>query len=65
MESAKTPIRIQDIRDRAKRKLGETSTNRNAKQTNQVKITGSIVKPIHVSKTDPLVIRMTQYKKIN
>ncbi len=62
MESAKTPIRTQDIRDRAKRKLGETSTNRNA---NQVKITGSIVRPIHVSKTDPLVIRMTQYKKIN
>lgn len=65
MESAKTPIRTQDIRDRAARKLSETSTNRSAKQTNRIKITGSIVKPIHVSKTDPLVRRMTQYQKIN
>ena len=63
MSSAKTPIRIQDIRNRAARKLGETSTNRSAKQTN--KITGSMVKPIHVSNTDPLVKRMIQYKKIN
>ncbi|USK57947.1 hypothetical protein [Peribacillus asahii] len=63
MSSAKTPIRIQDIRNRAARKLGETSTNQSAKQTD--KITGSMVKPIHVSNTDPLVKRMIQYKKIN
>ncbi|USK87155.1 hypothetical protein [Peribacillus asahii] len=63
MSSAKTPIRIQDIRNRAARKLGETSTSQSAKQTN--KITGSMVKPIHVSNTDPLVKRMIQYKKIN
>ncbi|MFJ8258512.1 hypothetical protein ACIQ4Z_14760 [Peribacillus asahii] len=65
MSSAKTPIRIQDIRNRAARKLGETSTNQSAKQTNKIKITGSMVKPIHVSNTDPLVKRMIQYKKIN
>ena len=65
MGRAETPIKTDVIIERAVRKLGQTSTNRSTKQANRISITGSIVKPIHVSKTDPLVKRMTQYQKIN
>ncbi|WP_102348583.1 hypothetical protein [Bacillus sp. Marseille-P3661] len=64
MAKTKTPIRIQDIKERAAKKLGQ-NTERNTKRTNKNNVTGSMVKPIHVSKTDPLVKRMTNYQKIN
>lgn len=65
MEKAKTPIRTTDIKERAARKLGQTGTNQSTKQANKINITGRMVKPIHVSKTDPLVKRITNYQKIN
>lgn len=65
MAKAETPIKTDVIIERAVRKLGQTSTNRSTKQANRINITGNIVKPIHVSKTDPLVKRMTQFQKIN
>lgn len=65
MGRAETPIKTEVIKERAARKLGQIGTNRSPKQANRINITGNIVKPIHVSKTDPLVKRMTQYQKIN
>lgn len=63
MVSAKTPINTDDVKERAVRNLSRFSArqrNRKAKT-----ITGDIVKPIYLSKSEPLVRRMTCYQKNN
>jgi hypothetical protein len=47
--------KTQIIKERAARKLGESKKVSSIKQTSQIRVTGSMVKPIHVSKSDPLV----------
>lgn len=61
MKTAETPIKTQIIKERAARKLGESKKISSIKQASQIRVTGSMVKPIHVSKSDPLVKRITQY----
>lgn len=58
MMRVKTPINPQDVKERAAKKLSEISSYRMTDH-DSIPITGNIVKPVHVSKTDPLVIRIT------
>jgi len=58
MVSVKTPINTDDVRERAARKLNRFSARRSTKEV----ITGDMVKPIHVSKSEPLVRRITNYQ---
>lgn len=51
MVSVKTPINTKDVKERAAKKLNQLS----AKRATPIIITGQMVKPVHVSKTDPLV----------
>jgi len=51
MVKVKTPINTKDVKERAAKKLNQLS----AKRAKPIIITGHMVKPINVSKTDPLV----------
>lgn len=60
MLSEKVPICTEDVKNRAARKLGKfNTTKQNSKKMKTVAITGDLVKPIHVEKTEPLVKRIT------
>lgn len=63
MVSVKTPINTDDIKERAASKLRLFSANKSTKR--EKRVTGDMVKPIHVSKSDPLVKRITNSQKIN
>jgi len=63
MVSAKTPINTDDVKERAIRNLSRFSARQRARKTKT--ITGDIVKPIYLSKSEPLVRRMTCYQKNN
>lgn len=63
MVSVKTPINTEDVKERAARKLSLFSARQRNK--NVKTLTGDIVKPIHLSKSEPLVRRMTGYQKNN
>ena len=63
MVSVKTPINTEDVKERAARNLSRFSARQRNK--NVKTITGDIVKPIHLSKSEPLVRRMTCYQKNN
>ena len=63
MVSVKTPINTEDVKERAARNLSRFSARQRNK--NVKTITGDIVKPIHLSKSEPLVRRMTAYQKNN
>ncbi len=58
MAKVKTPINPQDVKERAAKKLSEVSSQQ-VNDEEDIFITGNIVKPVHVSKTDPLVVRIT------
>ena len=59
MVTVKTPINTRDVKERAARKLSQLSASQDVKNIRPM------VKPIHVSKTDPLVRRIMGYKKSN
>ncbi|QUG41789.1 hypothetical protein KD050_00345 [Psychrobacillus sp. INOP01] len=63
MVSVKTPINTENVKERAARNLSRFSSRQRNK--NVKTITGDIVKPIHLSKSEPLVRRMTSYQKNN
>ncbi|WP_186670659.1 hypothetical protein [Sporosarcina sp. BP05] len=55
MVKVKTPINSKDVKERAAKKLNQFSAKESTERVNPLIITGQMVKPIHVSKTDPLV----------
>ncbi|MCG7334448.1 hypothetical protein MHZ95_04025 [Sporosarcina sp. ACRSM] len=61
MVRVKTPINPEAIKARAARKLSLSSAGQSRKKDNRVTVTGQMVKPIHVSKTDPLVRRIVNH----
>lgn len=63
MVSVKTPINTDDVKERAARNLSRFSAKNRTKKVKT--LTGDIVKPIHLSKSEPLVRRMTSYQKNN
>ncbi|MFJ7935918.1 hypothetical protein [Sporosarcina sp. NPDC096371] len=66
MVRVKAPINTEDVKERAARKLSQLSASQNAESAsvNNVGIR-PMVKPIQVSKTDPLVKRITSFQKSN
>ena len=63
MLSEKVPICTEDVKDRAARKLGRfNTTKKSSKRVKTAAITGDLVKPIHVNKSEPLVKRMTYFQ---
>lgn len=58
MVKVKTPINTKNVKERAAKKLSKLSANSGTKKANGIVVTGNMVKPIHVSKTDPLVRRI-------
>jgi hypothetical protein len=64
MVRVKAPINTEDVKERAVRKLSQLSANQNAESARSESIR-PIVKPIHVSKTDPLVKRIMSFQKSN
>lgn len=63
MLSEKVPICTEDVRNRAAKKLsGFNASRKNSKQVKTGAITGDLVKPIHVKKTEPLVKRFTYFQ---
>ena len=65
MVSVKTPINTEDVRERAARKLSRFNSSKRNRNDKSVAVTGDMVKPIHVSKSEPLVRRMTSYQPNN
>lgn len=63
MVSARNPINTDDVKERAARNLSRFSARQRNRKANA--ITGDIVKPIYLSKSEPLVRRMTCYQKNN
>lgn len=61
--SVNTPINTEEVKKRATRNLSRFSARQ--KNKNIKAITGDIVKPIHISKSEPLVKRMTCYQRNN
>ena len=57
MVTVKTPINTKDVKERAARKLSQLGDSQSSKTMRPM------VKPVHVSKTDPLVRRIMGYKK--
>ncbi|MBO0600162.1 hypothetical protein I2483_00670 [Sporosarcina sp. E16_3] len=55
MVKVKTPINSKDVKERAAKKLNQFSAKESTERANPLIITGQMVKPIHVSNTDPLV----------
>ncbi|MCM3357275.1 hypothetical protein [Psychrobacillus sp. MER TA 171] len=63
MLSEKVPICTEDVRSRAAKKLsGFNASKKSNKHVKTVAITGDLVKPIHVKKTEPLVKRITYFE---
>lgn len=58
MIKVKTPINPLVVKERAAKKLSEVRSHQ-VNDEEGIHITGNIVKPVHVSKTDPLVVRIT------
>lgn len=63
MVSTRNPINTDDVRVRAAEKLSRFSARKKNRKANT--ITGDIVKPIYLSKSEPLVRRMTCFQKHN
>ncbi|MEK5070125.1 hypothetical protein [Sporosarcina sp. FSL K6-1508] len=55
MVKVKTPINTKNVKDRAAKKLSKLNANPGTTKTSDLVVTGNMVKPIHISKTDPLV----------
>lgn len=63
MVSVNNPINTEDVRERAAKNLSRFNSKRLNKKIKP--LTGDIVKPIQLSKTEPLVRRMTGYYQKN
>ena len=63
MVNVKTPINTDEVKERAARNLSRFNAKQKSK--NVKNITGNIVKPIQLSKSEPLVRRMTNFQKSN
>lgn len=57
MTLAKPPFRSEDVKERAARKLAKVRSHR--RLNDDIRLASPRIKPVHVTKEDPLVRRIT------
>ncbi|MGI2326818.1 hypothetical protein [Planococcus sp. YIM B11945] len=57
MTLAKTPFRSEDVKERAAKKLAKVRSHRHL--NSEMRSTSPGIKPVHVTKEDPLVRKIT------